>query len=265
MNSRNSLFYTAKEAQDKLSLTKAKFHKWVRQGLIPKVILPGMKQGMYPRRDVDALVLSMSTQQEDFVFSASSPADQVEEMNFAYKYFEREFVFPLAERITFQQKCRFTFHSLKVRSVVVGYISMFHLPEHFLDDLLTGRKLEREITVENVLSFVRLEPFSVYIDVIAVTSYLPRHLHRLYAGIMIYRFIDLLYHLLINDYQITGLYTIPDTKDGEKVLKKLGFQYMEGKSLIPTRPAYVYHFNAEGIERLKRIQEDYKRHTMVSF
>jgi hypothetical protein len=265
VNRQSSQFYTAKEAQAELGLTKAKFHKWVRQGLIPRVILPGMKQGMYPKRDVDALVLSMSTQQEDFVFSASSPADQVEELNLAYKYFERGSVFPLAERIAFQQKCRFTFQSLKVRSVVVGYISIFHLPERFLDDLLTGRKLGREITVDNVLPFVRLEPFSVYIDVIVVNSHLPRHLHRLYAGIMIYRFIDLLYHLLINDYQITGLYTIPDTKDGEKVLKKLGFQYMEGKSLIATRPAYVYHFNAEGIEGLKRIREDYKRHTMSSF
>jgi MerR HTH family regulatory protein len=265
VNSLNRQFYTAKEAQDKLGLTKARFHKWVRQGLIPRVILPGMKQGMYPRRDIDALVLSMSTQQEDFVFSASSPADQVEEMNLAYEYFERGAVFSLAERIAFQQKCRFTFHSLKVRSVVVGYISMFRLPERFLDDLLTGRKIEREITVENVLPFVRLEPFSVYIDVIAVNAHLPRHLHRLYAGIMIYRFIDLLYHLLLNDYQITELYTLPGTKDGEKVLKKLGFQYMEGKSLIATRPAYVYPFNAEGIERLKRIEEYYKRHMIASF
>ena len=265
MSNLHNQFYSAKEAQDKLGLTKARFHKWVRQGLIPRVILPGMKQGMYPRRDVDALVLSMSMKQEDFVFSASSPADQIEEMNIAYKYFERGSVFPLGERITFQQKCRFTFHSLKVRGVVVGYISLFRLTDRFLDDLLTGRKLEREITVENVLPFVRLEPFSVYIDVVAVNSHLPRHLHRLYAGIMIHRFIDLLYHLLINDYQITGLYTIPDTKDGEKVIERLGFQYIEGKSLIVTRPVYVYQFNAEGIERLKRMQGDYKRHTMLSF
>lgn len=265
MNSLNKQFYTAKEAQEKLGLTKARFHKWVRQGLIPRVILPGMKQGMYPRRDIDALVLSMSTLLEDFVFSASSPADQVEEMNIAHEYFDRSAIFPLAERIAFQQKCRFTFHSLKVRSVVVGYISMFHLPERFLDDLLTGRKLEREITTEHVLPFIRLEPFTVYIDVIAVNARLPEHLHRLYAGIMLYRFIDLLYHLLLNDYQIIEIYTIPVTEESEELVEKLGFRYMEGKSLLSSRPVYVYSFNASGIERLKRMKEHYRRHTTASY
>src|SRR5947207_648185 len=135
-------YYTAKEAQEKLGLSKAKFHKWVRQGLIPRVILPGMKQGVYPRRDIEALALSMSAQQSKLVFSPSSPADLVEELDIANKYRRYGFLFSLSERITLQQKSRFCYYSLKLRGTVIGYGSIFSLPQQVLDDLLTGKKIE---------------------------------------------------------------------------------------------------------------------------
>lgn len=264
MSNPDSPFYTAKEAQEKLGLSKAQFHKWVRQGLIPRVVLPGMKQGIYPRRDIDALVLSMNMRDE-VVFSSSSPADQVEELNIIHKSFLSRPAFSLAERIAFQQKSRFTFHSLKVHGTVVGFISLFRLPDGLLDDLLTERKIPAEITVEHVLPFVRLEPFSIYIDIIAINPDLSKHLQRLYAGMMLYRFIDLLSHLRGSNYQISGLYAVADTPAGERLLKKAGFQQMQGKSLVADRPAYQYLFDAQGLQRLRKYQEAYNRHLSAPF
>src|SRR2546430_1540745 len=171
------------------------FFRKVQEGFIPKLVLPGMKQGVYPKRDIDALAKSMNMlfeQYDKIAFSKSTPADQVEEMNIGIRCFGRDFITPLPERIAFQQKSDYTFHSLKVDGLVVGYMSMFRFPENFLDDLLTGRRIEREITVKEVLPFARLEPFSAYIDVIAVDPNLPIHLQHLYAGIIVSRFINLL-------------------------------------------------------------------------
>jgi hypothetical protein len=264
VNSRSNQYYTASEAQAKLGLTKAKFHKMVRQGLIPKVVLPGMKQGVYPRRDINALFLSMSSDMNEFVFSRSSPADQLEEMKIGIKCFGRSFVPSLAERISFQQKSEFTLHSLKVHGRIVGYISMFHFSQTFLDNLLTGLLIEREITLKEVLPFVRLEPFGVYIDVIAVDPDLPAHLRRLYAGIMIFRFIDLLANLLANNYQITHLYTLTLTKDGERLVGKLGFQPMEGKSLVHSHIAYDYLLDQEGLQHLYTLQNAFRKRLQMS-
>ena len=255
-------YYSAKEAREKLGLSKAQFHKWVRQGLIPRVVLPGMKQGVYPRRDIDALVLSMSSRDEA-VFSSSSLADLMEELNIVHKSFLP--AFSLAERIALQQKNRLTFYSLKVHGAVVGCIAMFRLPEDLLDDLLMGRKISTEITPMYVVPFVRLEPFSIYIDIIAVNPDLSRHLQRLYAGMIIYRFIDLLYHLRENNYQINALYAIARTPAGERLLKKLGFRQMQGKSLVVDRPAYQYLLDAQGLERLRGLQEEYNRHLIAPF
>src|SRR6185312_6668130 len=250
----NHHYYTASEAQVILGLSKAMFFRKVQEGFIPKVVLPGMKQGVYPKRDIDAIAKSMDMLFEPYgkiAFSKSSPADQLEEMNIGIRCFGSDFITPLRERIAFQQKSDFTFHSLKVDGHVVGYISMFRFSENFLDDLLTGRKIEVDITANDMEPFVRLEHFSVYIDVIAVDPSLPAHMQRLYAGLLISRAIDLLANLIANGYQITRIYTVTSTKEGDNLVKKLGFRLMERKSIVPGRTAYQYVLDEKGIQHLR--------------
>ncbi|HYL42495.1 MAG TPA: hypothetical protein VEU97_03830 [Ktedonobacteraceae bacterium] len=261
----SSQYYTAGEARAKLGLSKSMFFRKVKEGLIPKVVLPGMTQGVYPKRDIDALALSVDSKIEDFVFSRSTPADQVEEMNIGIGCFGREFIIPLAERIAFQQRCDFTFHSLKVHAKVVGYISMFRFPSDFLDALLSGRRIEAEISVREVQPFERLVAFTTYIDVIAVDCTLPLHLRRLYAGIIIFHFIDVIHNLLANDYQITGIYTVTTTKEGQRLAEKIGFRQMTGKSIVPGRIAHEYPLDNEGIQRLQTLQQRFRRHLRLYF
>ena len=249
----NEHFYTASEAQATLGLSKAMFFRQVNEGFIPKVVMPGMKQGVYPRRDIDAIAKSMNMlfeQYDKVVFSKSTPADQLEEMNIGIHCFGSDFITSLPERIAFQQKSDSTFHSLKLDGRVIGYISMFRLPENFLDELLTGRKIERDITLNEVEPFVRLVPFSIYIDVIAVDPSLPTHARHFYAGILVSHTIDLLTNLIANGYQITRIYTVTSTEEGDNLVRKLGFRRMEGKSIVPSRTAYEYMLNEEGIQHL---------------
>ncbi len=247
-------YYTATQAQKVLGLSKAMFFRKVNQGLIPKFTPTGNKQGMYPKRDIDALALATQSVFEQFeriVFSRSTPGDQVEEMDIGIRCFGSEFITPLAQRIAFQQKSEFTFWSLKVSGKVVGYVSMFRFPPQFLDDLLTGRKIERDITVKEVLPFVRLESFSVYIDVIAVDPLLSPGLRSFYAGMIIQRVTNAILNLLANGYQMETLYTVSSTKEGDNLVRKLGFQVMKGKSIAPGRIAYQFPLQQEGRERLK--------------
>jgi predicted DNA-binding transcriptional regulator AlpA len=261
----SSQYYTAGEARAKLGLSKSMFFRMVKDGLIPKVVLPGMTQGVYPKRDIDALALSTNSKIEGFVFARSTPADQLEEMNIGIGCFGREFIIPLAERIAFQQKCDFTFHSLKVHAKVVGYISMFRFPRDFLDDLLSGHRIEGEISVREVQPFVRLMAFEIYVDVIAVDCTLPLHLRRFYGGIIIFHFMDVIHNLIANDYQITSIYTVTTTKEGQRLAEKIGFRQMKGKSIVLGRIAYEYRLDDEGIQRLQTFQQRFRRHLGIYF
>ncbi len=252
----NDAYYTAREAREKLGLSKAMFFRKVNQGVIPKMVFPGMKQGLYPKRDIDALVLSMTAvfdQYNKMVFSRSTPADQLEEMNIGIRCFGEGFITPLGERIAFQHQSEHTFYSLKVKGQVVSYISMFRFDEPFLNEILTGRKIERDITIKDVLPFVRLEPFSIYIDVIAVDPHLPLHLQHLYAGIMLSRFIDLLCNMIASNYQITHIYTVTTTVEGDNLVRKLGFQVMKDKSIASGRIAYQFILDQQGLARLEML------------
>lgn len=250
----NDQYYTAYEAQAKLGLSKAMFFRKVKEGVIPKVVQPGMKQGNYPRRDIDALAMSMNVVFEHYdklIFSRSTPADQVEEMRIAIRCFGRDFITPLAERMAFQQKSEFTFYSLKAEGRVVGYISMFRFPESFLDDLLTGRRIDNEITIREVLPFVRLKPFSVYIDVLAIDPDLPPQLQYVYENTIISRFVEMVLNLLAHGYQVSRLYRITVSMEGDHLVRKVGFRQMEGKSIDPSRTAFEYLLDDEGIQHLR--------------
>lgn len=249
-------YYTASEAMKKLGLSKTMFHRKVNAGQIPRVTPPGYKQGVYPKRDIDALALAMNMVfelKEKIVFSRSTPGDQVEEMDVGIRCFGSEYITPLPERIAFQQKSEFTFWSLKVDGRVVGYISMFRFPAAFLDAILIGRHIERDITVKEVLPFTRLEQFDVYIDVMAVDPQLSHHLRHLYAGIIVSRFANVILDLQANGYLIGTLYTVSATPEGDHLVRKLGFQLMQGKSLASSRLAYMFKLDQKGIEQLKEL------------
>jgi predicted DNA-binding transcriptional regulator AlpA len=253
-------FYTASEARKVLGLTEATFFLRVKQGQIPKIIPPGKRQGRYPKKYIDALAQAMHLlfeQQEHIVFSRSNLLEQEEEMQIGIKCFGPEYITPLPERIAFQLKSQYTFWSLKVGGRVVGYVSCFRFTPAFLDDILTGRRIEREISMRDVLPFTRGEPFNVYIDVMATDPQLsptPRvahHLRNLYAGIIVSRFIDAILDLRANGYQIENLFTVSATREGDNLIRRVGFRLMEGKSQKTGRIAYEYNLDEAGIERLK--------------
>jgi hypothetical protein len=251
-------YYTASEAQSKLGLSKAMFFRKVRQGFIRKIVLPGMKQGVYPKRDIDGLALSMQMifdQQQGIIFSPSSIADQVEELEIGIRSFGHSLITPLPERIAFQQRNELTFQSLKVGGKVVGYLSMFNLSPSWLDDLLTGKKIEHEIKVSDVQLFPRLEPFDIYIDVMAVDPTLSAHLRHLYAGTLVSRFLDQILTMKNNGYLIENVYTVTTSRAGEQLVRKLGFTKMEGKSLVPQRIAYCVFLDHESLLRLRSLSQ----------
>jgi|SRR5579885_673718 hypothetical protein len=257
--------YTASEAIKRLGVTKMKFYEYVESGLVKKTIeRRGGKQGRYNPDDVDALALALdmaaeAQKQPQIVFSRSTAGDQLQEMNIGIRCFGSEFITPLPERIEFQKKSDFTFWSLKVRDTVVAYTSMFRFPPDFLEDLLTGNRIEREITTKVILPFVRDEDFDIYIDVMATDPLLPLNKRTYYSGIMISRFANVLLDLLANRYQIRNIYTVTATPEGDNLVRELGFRLLEGKSKKLGRIAYVFPLDEQGKERLKNIAKINRR------
>lgn len=249
-------FYTASQAMKKLEMTSASFYRRVAAGEIPYVTQVGSDQKLYPKRDIDAIAIAREmaiTEREKTEFSRSSPGDQLEELEIGVLCFGGEYITPLPERIAFQQASEFTFWSLKVNGRVAVYGSMFRFPPDFLDDILTGRQIERAITVKQVLKFSRTEPFDVYIDVLASDPRLPEPQRKLYAGLFIAHFANKILDLLANGYKIRTLYTVTATPDGDRIVKKAGFQLMEDKSQQKGRVSYQLKLDEKGMAKMAEL------------
>ena len=134
---------------------------------------------------------------------------------------------------------------------VVGYVSLLRFAPAFLDDLLTGRQIEREITVQQILPFERLQPFDVYIDVMAVDPTLPPHHRRFYAGLIAVRLAKKLLELRSNGYLIERLCTVTTRPEGDRMVKRIGFHPIVGKSMVPGRLPYEFPLNEVGIEKIQ--------------
>lgn len=255
MSSTENSYYTASEAIKKLGLGKTGFYERVNAGQIRKIQAPGRKQGVYSKSDIDALAEALDSVFANppvrIEFSRSTYGQQKEEMEIGIRCFGQEYITPLPERIAFQEKSEYTFWSLKVAGRVVGYMSIFRFPPEFLDDILTGRHIERDITVREVLRFKRLEDFDLYIDVMATDPLLPPEERAFYAGVMVSRFANTILDLRNNGYQIRTLYTVTATPEGDNLVQKAGFTKLEGKSLAPGRVTYIFPLDEQGIERLK--------------
>lgn len=254
--------YSASEAIARLGIARTKFYELVESGIIPKITARGRKQGRYPKRDIDAMALAVDmalSPEERLVFSKSTPGDQLEEMDIGIRCFGAEYITPLPERIAFQQRSPYTFWSLKVAGKVVGYISMFRFPPEFLDDILVGRRIEREITVKEVLPFERLKPFSVYVDVLAMDPEIPIEQRKFYAGILVSRFANILLDLLANRYQIEAIYTVTATPEGDQLVRDAGFRLLESKSQATGRLAYIFPLDEQGIKLLTHIAQISRR------
>ncbi len=256
--SEESEYYTASQAQAKLGIGKSWFHRLVREGRIPS--RPRTKYGkqrVYPKRDIDILASALRSvlePEERSVFSRSTPSEQEEEMHIGIRAFGAEYITPLPERVGFQFKNEYSFWSLKDdHGHVVGYISMFRFPPDFLDDLLTGRRIEREITVDEVLRFSRQEPFDIYIDVLVVDPNIPPFLRHRYTKEIVSGFVGVILNLLANRYEIRTLYTVTTSKEGDNLVQRRGFRLMKGKSQAPGRTAYEFPLDEQGIKHLQEL------------
>ena len=54
-------------------------------------------------------------------------------------------------------------------------------------------------------------------------------------------------------------------KEGQRLAEKIGFQRIEGKSIVPGRIAYEYLLDRGGLQRLQAFQQRFRRHLHRDF
>lgn len=173
--------YTAQEAISTIGIPATTFYSQVNAGLIRKIVPTGRKEGYYSKAEIDLYARNRRAFSEQY---------QDEKLDFGLALVEdlpaiREltasvsggYAHAVPEEIlkAWIRKNPQSVHILRTGSEIVGYISMFPLPEDTLMLRLQGKLMNRTLPIDDIQTFVSNRVQSLYIAEMAV-RHAPEHI-----------------------------------------------------------------------------------------
>ena len=169
-------FYTAAQAQRRLGLARSTFFYLVKKGTIRKVVFPGMKQGLYPRSEIDELALSIKALIEQFdtsssVFEPATINDLATEVEIDNALYGNKGTTPLERRIERLERNPESNFVLRRSGGIVGHVSFYPVEADYLQKLLHAEV--SGIPADKVLPWTPGVPLQVFFSIISVRAGFP--------------------------------------------------------------------------------------------
>ncbi len=163
-------YYTAKEAQAALGMTYSALRNQVNAGNINSITLPGMRQAVYLREDVDQLkgdmeVWLISRHQTNIPsakFFKATVKDMPGAVVLAAEVFGGLNTIPVEKRVEWLKSNPDIDYLLKQEDQLVGYLSLVPLKAETIEDLMTLKRYARELTADDILPYEPGKPVDIY-------------------------------------------------------------------------------------------------------
>lgn len=223
-------FYTAGEAQERLGLTKSAFFHLVRKGTLKKVVLPGKRQGMYPKSEVDQFAATIKTlieqyERETSVFELATPDDLPIEYGIDVSLYGRKWSTPLEARYERLEANPEGNYVLRNGGEIVGHIAFYPVEKTYLVQLVENRV--RGVPADKILPWKVGEPLQVLIVIISVKKGFPLDVERHYGLRLIAGAATVLRRLGERGVVIEKVYATSRTASGIRIARKLGMEEQE--------------------------------------
>lgn len=250
-------FYTAGEAQARLGLTKSAFFYLVRKGTIKKVTLPGKKQGMYPKTEIDKFAATIKTlldqyEQETSVLEPATLDDLPIEYQMDMVLFGRECTTAMDARIERLNNLPNGNFVLRNAGEVVGYVCYYALDNAYAEELASGQTCGT-VPIAQFRQFEPGQPLDVHIFVVAVKPGLRPDLERHYGLRLIAGMVEQFKNLGERGVQIENIHARSQTTAGIKLCRKIG---MQGTLIDPLRGQWRFSLHLPSSTSL--LVEEYK-------
>lgn len=221
-------FYTAREAQQRLGINENSFYYLVRKGTIKKVTLPGKKQGVYPKSEIDDFAASIKTLIEQYerdtsVFEPATAEDLPAEVEIDMSLYGSRGTTPLEARLARLQANSQGNYVLKNSGKIVGHISFYPVETTTLKAIISG-ELHGAVPLDKILPFVQGQPLEVFIFIASVKPGFPPNVARSYGQRLIAGAVRVFRQLGERGIEITNIYATSRTSMGIRLCRKLGMK-----------------------------------------
>ena len=220
-------YYTAAQARKELGLDEEAFQYWVRKGRINKVMLPGRKQGLYSKKEVnmlrDQITATILSEAEEVEFRKATIDDLEQEAQLAHLIFGEK-AEALNERKAFLEKNPDVDYHVYSQGKLVAYINIVPLKHKAIEDFLKGKIIAWQIDPNDIEQFTSREPVECLIIDMITTPTVPPLERRLYGSRLLTGLLKTLGEMGRQGIEITKVYAASATPGGIRILKTAGFQ-----------------------------------------
>lgn len=251
------IYYTAAEARAVLGMSKDSFNYWVRIGKIQKRTLMGGKQGVYARKDIDALAarieaMMLADTPEPLTFRRATIDDLDTETYLAYLIFGQRALDPdmKAARRAYLERCPDSAWHLYDNERLVSYINIVPVSDQAIEDFTSGKNHAWAFSSE-VRPFVPEKKLQCIIaDFVTIPSAPPAK-RSVYAERVLLEISHVLRDFAAQGIEITKVYAASATASGQRILKNAGFVVISN----PTKDRFIYQLDVPTATHLKMLQE----------
>lgn len=249
---------TAGEAQQLLGMTYSALRNQVIAGNIKSMTPPGSRQARYSKGDVyrlkrsiEAALAAQNNSPTEFV--KATIEDMPAAVALAAAVFGDVNTISVEKRVEWLKKNPDIDYLLKQEGQLVGYISLVPLTPEAIEDLLTQRRFAKDLTGNDIVSYVPGQPVDIYGMAIGTQPGVSKEQKREWGAALLRGAQDVLEDLGHRGIVIRSIKAHSNTPDGIRLMRHLGFT--ETEATIPNMRDFVIDVATSGIPFIKRSKE----------
>lgn len=253
-------YYTAAQVKQVLSITDGMLYNFIRNGEIESIKLPGRKQSVYKREQVDKLARELKPFTAHKViketsFKRATKEDLATIMEISNTLFGTgRSVTPLEKRINWLEKNPDTYHVLKQGEQIVGYVTLLPFkPSSDKIEQLLGGTTAIAITPDDIMEFQPGTHTDIYVMSIGVLPTKNLTEKHTYGASLLRGITNLLINLGRKGVIIETIAARSDTPDGIRLMRHIGFTEIE--PLLPGKRAFIIRVQESGIPLIMQYKQ----------
>lgn len=263
LGSLSAYYYTAAEARKVLGVDENTFQYWGRSERIKRIYLPGRKNPVYSRKDIDELAHEIEAtvimeKPEDIEFRRATVNDLENEDQLAQLVFGKD-ASKMPREAFLKANPDIDYHLYK-QGKLVAYITIFPLKQEELQRFMNGEIRGWQINPENIEPLAPGKPLELLIMDMITTPTVPPTERALYGRRLLTSLLREFYSWGDQGIEITKLHAVSSRAGGQKIIKNAGFK--EIKPIGHGKIAYeldIKNSNAKLFLRYKEKLEQWKR------
>jgi predicted DNA-binding transcriptional regulator AlpA len=246
----DKLYYTKEEVMKLLDKPRSTFYREVEEGIIPSILEEGRRRGRkFPKQAIDAHIKLMKKKRKSkLTFGPTTNSELWAGYENSVRLYDPEDIVDYETLLEWREVNYDIFMTAREGEKRAGGITIIPLAESVIHSLINGKIREKDIPLWAIRKWTDPE-LSVYIPSISITHTGDKQKDT-ERGIFIIRSTIRWAFSLDRQHDIKNWYAIAATPQGEKLVKHLGFQKIEGK-----RDAYLLEDLKKGTRPIRAFLE----------